>query len=195
MTELPNDYQIKEYIPLALRHIYTYLAQAGVSPATSPQMGAEGTDESQLSSQDGDVDWDSSAVHEEEPPTQDQSPSSRADPLWASDTDGDSSDDEVLPTMSGAIDSSSRQGNANDRALSQLDTRYNELRTNNSELRAIVEALQERVQALERPGEVDSPSIEALIAENERLRRQRNALKALARRQVREIQVLRQQRS
>lgn len=186
-AEFPNDHQIRKYIPLAVRHIYTYLAQTGVSPTPSPQMGAEGTDKSRLPSQDGDADSDGSAVHDEEPPAPDHSPSSATVPLGAPDTDGDSSDARVLPTMSGAINSSSRQGSADNRALSQLDARHNELR-------AIVEALQERVQALERPREVDPPSTAALIAENERLRRQRNALKALARRQVREIQVLRQQR-
>jgi hypothetical protein len=188
MTELPNDDQIKEYIPLALRHIYTYLAQADVSPTPSPQMGAEGTDESRLSSQDGDADWDGSAVHDEEPSAQEHSPSLGAVPTWASDTDRDSSDGRVLPTMSGAINSSSRQGSADNNALSQLEDRHNELR-------AGFEALQERVQALERPKEADPPSNEALVAENERLRRQRNALRALARRQVREIQVLRRQRT
>ena len=187
MTEFPNDDQIMEYIPLAIRQIHTYLAQSGVDPTPSPQMGAEGTDESRLSSRDGDVDWDSSAVHDEEPPAQDHSPLSGHISSGAPDTNGDSGDG-VLPTMSGAINSSSRQGSADNQALSQLETSHNELR-------AGFETLQERVQALERPKEVDNPSIEVLIAENERLRRQRNALKALARRQVREIQVLRQQRT
>ncbi|KAH7179140.1 uncharacterized protein B0J16DRAFT_386966 [Fusarium flagelliforme] len=188
MTELPNDDHIKDYILLALRQIYTYLAQASVSSTPSPQMGAEGTDESRLSSRNGDVDWDSSAVHDEEPLVPDDSPSLAAVPSGAPNTDGDPSDDEVLPTMSGTINSSSRQDSADNRAMGQSDARHNELR-------AIVEALQDRVQALERPREADHPSTAALIAENERLRRQRNALKALSRRQVREIQVLRQQRT
>ena len=188
MTQFPNDDQIRKYIPLVIRQIHTYLTQAGSSPTQSLGVDAEGTDA------DGGAGWDSSAVHDKEPPAQDHSPSSAALPSRAPDTDGDS-DDGVLPTMSGAINSSSRQGSADNQALTQLDTRYNELRTNKSELRAIVEALQERVQALERTGEVDSPSNETLIAENERLRRQRDALKALARRQVREIQFLRQQRT
>ncbi|KAJ4015421.1 hypothetical protein NW752_006885 [Fusarium irregulare] len=168
MTQFPNDDQIRQYIPQALA-------------PQSPGVDAEGTDA------DGGADWDNSTAHDEEPPAQDHSPSSGPVPSEAPDADGDS-DDGVLPTMSRAINSSSRQGSADNQALSQLDTRYNELR-------AIVEALQERVQALERPAGVSSPSTEALIAENERLRRQCNALKALARRQVREIQVLRQQRT
>lgn len=188
MTQFPNDDQIRQCIPLAIRQIHTYLMQTGASPTQSPGVDAEGTDA------DGSADWDNSTAHDEEPPAQDHSPSSGPVPSEAPDVDGDP-DDGVLPTMSGATNSSSRQGSADNQALSQLDTRYNELRTNNSELRAIVEALQERVQALERPAGVSSPSTEALIAENERLRRQRNALKALARRQVREIQVLRQQRT
>ncbi|RFN50487.1 hypothetical protein FIE12Z_5250 [Fusarium flagelliforme] len=231
-TEFPKHIQIKEYIPLAVRHIYAYLARTGVSHTPSRDVNAEGTDESPLASQDIGPDWHSSGGHliishkmhlteyieeeigrpnhgratpvffrrissgghDEEPPAQDHSPLLGAVPSGAPDTVDDSSDDGVLPTMSGAINSSSRQGSADSRALSQLKARHHELRTSDSELRAIVKSLQERVQALERLREVDPPSTAALIAENERLRRQHNALKALARRQVREIQVLRQQR-
>ncbi|KAJ4135192.1 hypothetical protein NW768_004813 [Fusarium equiseti] len=191
----PNHDQIKEYIPLAVRHIYAYLVRASINPTPSPQVDAEGADEVRWSSQDGGADWDGSGGHDEGPPTQGHNSSLRVVPSRAPDTDGDSSDDEVLPTMSGAINSSSRQGSADNRALSRLEARQNELRTNNSELRAVFEALQERVKALERSKEVDPPSNEALLAENERLRRQRNALRALARRQVREIQILRRQKT
>ncbi|RBR25197.1 uncharacterized protein FIESC28_02105 [Fusarium coffeatum] len=95
-----------------------------------------------------------------------------------------SSDEEVYPTMSGAIDSSGRQRSADSEALRRLEASNHELRAGYEALRADHEALRERVQANE-----------GLIAENERLRRQRNAFRALARRQAREIQVLRQQRT
>ncbi|KAI1058938.1 hypothetical protein LB507_004055 [Fusarium sp. FIESC RH6] len=104
-------------------------------------------------------------------------------PISWLESDG-SSDEGVNPTTSGAINSSGRQRSADSEALRRLEASNNELRAGYEALRADHEALREQVQANE-----------ALIDENERLRRQRNAFRALARRQAREIQVLRQQRT
>jgi hypothetical protein len=184
-TEFPKDREIEEYIPLAIRHIYGYIVRAGVSPIPSPGVGAEGTDERQVSSQDGDADHDSWGSHDQEHPAEGHIPSLGAISSSAPDTDGDSSDDGVPPTMSGAINSSSHQRSA-DNELIMAGFR---------EPMAGVEALEEQVQALGRPREVDPPTNEALMAENERLRRQRNTLRAQVRRQAREIQLLLQQRT
>ncbi|CAG7565827.1 unnamed protein product [Fusarium equiseti] len=161
-AEFPRNGQLRVYIQLSARYIYAQILRLGVIPSQSPEVDDEGAGENQISSQGDDSD-DASL--------QGRSPSLGAGPLRTHDTDERASPDEVYPTMSGVTRLSVRQRRAGNQALTRLESRHNELRAGH-------ETLEERVQAIERQLEVGSPSNEALLANNERLRQQVSNLTA-----------------